>query len=336
LEKADTSGVKGRLLESKAVAPLCALVLGAIAGVVDAHAQTVDVLFFVRRGEILLSSAWSSTFAVPDLQAGPVQVGLLAGAAKVGRLLGASESLALSITVQAGVIVLLAFVTGLVLADRRPRTRLTWQLLVIVAAVATGMVHRTYVDGHSAQVVIPLLWIAAGFYARRGRAVSTGLLLGLSAGLETWGMLGLPLIFLSRNRRDAARALVAQLALVAVLYLPFVLAGDFRMFEYSWPVVAGSPASLVLSVGSPFTWWMRVVQGAAAVGAGTGVALLLRRSAAAAWVVPLVVVVVRLAFEPTVNDWYLIGLETAALVGAADLFSGRLAALRSSAIRARQ
>jgi hypothetical protein len=323
--------VKSRLLESRAVGPLCALTLGAIAGVVDAHAQTADILFFVHRGEVLLSSAWSSTFSDPSLQAGPVLVALLAAIAKVGAFLGASQGLALSLGVQAGVAVLLAYVTGLVLADRPGRTRLVAQLLVVAVALGTGMVHRSYTDGHPAQVAIPLLWIVAGLCARRERPVRAGLLLGLSAGLETWGVLGAPLVLLARTRRHAVRALAAEAALVGALYLPFVLAGDFRMFDYGWPVVAGSPASLVLSVGSKFTWWMRAVQGAVALGAGAAVAVWLRRSMAAVWVVPLAVVTSRLVFEPTHNDWYLIAVETAALVAAADLFTGRLAAIRSRA-----
>jgi hypothetical protein len=323
--------VKCRLLESRAVGPLCALVLGTIAGIVDAHAQTVDILFFVHRGDVLLSSAWSSTFSDASLQAGPVLIGVLALVAKAGSLLGASDGPTLSVFVQVVVTVLLVYMTGRVLEGRPGRTRLVAQVLVVVAALATGMVHRSYTEGHPAQMVIPLLWMAAGLKMRRGRPVRAGLLIGLSAGLETWGVLGAPLILLARRRRDAVWALAAEMGVVAVLYLPFVLAGDFRMFDFSWPVVSGSSASLVLSVGSKFTWWMRALQGAVALAAGAGAALWLHRSVAAVWLVPLVVVVFRLAFEPTQNDWYLIAVECAGLVAAADLFTGRLAVIRSQA-----
>lgn len=308
-----------------------ALLLGAAAGIADAHAQTVDVLYFVQRGDILLSSAWASTFADPGLQAGPAQVGALALVARSGISAGISEGLALSLVVQATVACLLAVVTSLVLVGRATRVRIAAQILVVGVAIATGMLHRAYVDGHPAQVVIPLLWIAAGLSARKGRSVSAGALIGLSAGFETWGMLGAPMLLLGRDRRASARALGVLLAVVAALYVPFLVTGDFRMFAYSWPVVHGSPASLILSAGSPFTWWLRAAQGAAAVGAGAFVALRLRRSPVALWAVPLVIVLVRISLEPLLNDWYLIAVETSGLVAAADLCTGQLAAMRSRA-----
>ncbi len=313
------------------IGPICAFILGAVAGIVDAHAQTVDLSLFVRRGEILLSSNWTSTFADSSVQAGPVLLAVLAAVAKAGRWLGISQGWSLSLAVQIVCTVLLALVTGAVLADRRPRMRLAAELLVVVVALATGMVHRSYIDGHPAQILIPLIWIAAGLRARRGRSVSSGLLIGLAAGLETWGLLGAPIVLLARERRKAAQALGVLVAVVGALYLPFVLAGNFQMFDYKWLVAGGSPASLVLSVGHPYTWWMRAVQGAAALGVGTGVAWWLRRSSAALWAIPLAVVVTRLCFEPVLNDWYLIAVETAGLVAAADLCTGRLATIWTSA-----
>jgi hypothetical protein len=308
-----------------------ALFIGVAAGIADARAQTVDILYFVQRGDILLSPAWASTFADPGLQAGPAQVGGLALIAKSASLPGISEGFALSVVVQATLATMLAVVTGYVLVGRSCRIRFTAQMLVVGAALATLMLHRAYTDGHPAQVVIPLLWIAAGLLARQGRPVVAGLLLGLSAGFETWGMLGVPMLLLGRDRRASVLALGGLLAVVAALYVPFVLAGDFRMFAYTWRVVDGSPASLILSAGSPFTWWMRTVQGAAALGAGAFVALRLRRSPVALWTVPLVVVLVRVSLEPQLNDWYLIAVETSGLVAAADLFTGQLAAIRSRA-----
>lgn len=305
-----------------------ALVLGAAAGIADARTQTVDVLYFVQHGDIMLSSAWASTFADPGLQAGPAQVGALALIAMSGTSAGISEGLALSLVVQATIVGLLAVVTSLVLVGRTTRVRLAAQILVVGVAIATGMIHRAYVYGHPAQVVIPLLWIAAGLSARKGRPVPAGVLVGLSASLETWGLLGVPMLLLGRDRRASSQALGGLLAVVVALYGPFVVAGEFRMFEYTWSVVDGSPASLVLSAGSPFTWWMRAAQGAAAVGAGACVALRLRRSTAL-WAVPLVIVLVRVSMEPQLNAWYLIAIETAGLVAAADLCTGRLAAMRS-------
>lgn len=315
-----------------------ALAAGAVLGVADAHAHTFDLLYFVHRGDVLLSAGWRSTFGDPALQAGPAQVGLLALIGKLARLPGVSQGLALSVVLQTALAGALASVTGRVLADRPPRTRLAAQAGVVAVAAATQMLHRGYAEGHPAQVVTPVLWIAAGLLARRGRPGRAGVLVGLSACCETWGLLGLPVLLLASGARRRL-ALGAGLAagVVALLYGPFVLFGQFRMLQYRWLVAPGSPADLFLAAGSPYTWWLRAIQGAAAVGVGAALALGLRRSAAAVWAVPLGIVVTRLSLEPTLNDWYLIAAETLALVAAADLGTGRLAAIRAtlSAPRAR-
>jgi hypothetical protein len=65
---------------------------------------------------------------------------------------------------------------------------------------------------------------------------------------------------------------------------------------------------------------------------GAAGAHLLRRSDAALWAI-LLAVVVRLLLDPAANTWYLVGLETVGLVAAADLCTGRLAAMRGEARR---
>jgi hypothetical protein len=320
-----------RRMSSLRAGSVCALALGLVAGLVDARAQTVDILYFVQHGNVLLSSAWASTFAEPGLQAGPIQIGALALIAKGASQAGISQGVAESVVVQMTSTWLLAFVTGLVLADRPPRARFVAQLAVVVIALATQMIHRAYTDGHPAQIVIPLLWVTAGLTAQRRRSIGAGGLIGLAAGFETWAVLGAPILLLASARREALRGLAALGGVVSLLYLPFVLAGDFRMFDYAWKVVAGAPASLLLEPGSPFPWWMRAIQGGAAVGVGACVAVLTRRSPAGVWAVPLAIAAVRVGLEPSVNDWYFIAVETLGLVAAADLCTGRLATMRARA-----
>lgn len=313
---------------------IVAMALGAIAGVADAHAHTADVLYFMHRGDVLLSSGWAGTFSDPTLQAGPLQIAALAAVGKLAGLFHISTGLALSVAVQTSLSGALAFITGRVLSDRTRRLRFAAQFGVVDVALATGLIHRSYTDGHPAQVVIPALWIAAALLARRERLAWAALLIGLSAGCETWGLLGLPILLLTGDRERRARALGVAVGVVALLYGPFVLFGSFRMFQYTWPVVAGSPANLILAAGSPYTWWMRAAQGAAALTAGSAAALRLRRTPVAVWTVPLLIVIARLCFEPTLNDWYLIAVEAIALVAAADLFTGRLSSIRRAGKRA--
>lgn len=313
-------------MRTRPVSPavLAAVLVGAACGVYDGHTPTVDIPYFVQRGDVLLSSAWSSTFSMPDLQAGPVQIGALAAVAKLGGLP------LVALLLDAGLAGLLAWTAGRALADRPARARAAAQIGVVVAAAAHGTFHHAYTDGHPAQIATPLLWIAAALLARRGRTGRAGLLVGLSACLETWGILGLPVLLLA-GRRDALRGLAAAVGAAALAYGPFLLFGRFRMLDYSWPVVAGSPANLFLAAGSTYTWWLRALQGAAALGVGSLLALRLPRANATVWIVPFAVVVTRLAFEPTLNDWYLIAVQTTALVAAADLCSCRLSPFRRRA-----
>lgn len=299
-----------------------AIAAGAVCGALDAHAHAVDIPSFIQRGDVLLSGAWASTFAEPALQAGPLQVGMLALLAKAGGLP------AVSIVLEGALAGLFAWVTGRVLADRPPRTRLAAQLGVVAAAAAIETLHRAYADGHPAQVATPLLWTTAALVARRGRAGRAGLLVGLTACFETWGLLGLPVLFLG-GRRGALRGVAGAAAVVALAYGPFALFGQFRMLDYSWQVMPGSPASLFLADGSAYTWWLRILQGAAALSAGVALAVLFPGAPVMVWVAPLAVVVARLAFEPVLNDWYLIAVQTTGLVAAADLFTGRLSSLRA-------
>ena len=99
------------------------------------------------------------------------------------------------------------------------------------------------------------------------------------------------------------------------------LAGEFRMLEYRWTVAEGTLPSLWLEQGGAFPWELRLLQGAAAVGAGVVVALLVRRTSHAAWAPLLAVVAVRLLLDPLGYSWYWLALQALMLVGAAELLS---------------
>ena len=178
----------------------------------------------------------------------------------------------LALLVQLGTAALLWVTAGRLLADQRIR------LAVCLVAVAIGLTYGAYQDGHPAQVVVPLLWVLAACNAREGRVVRAGVLVGLSAGFEVWGALGVVIFLLAPRVRAAVTGAAMQVCVSAALFLPFVFAGEFRMFDYRWRVNGDTLLSLVVEPGTDFTWSMRLLQGVAALAAGAGVALVFRRS----------------------------------------------------------
>jgi hypothetical protein len=242
-----------------------------------------DGALFVRSGRTLLSSHWSHAFERADVQAGPLQLAVFGS-------LGRSDW-ALSL-VLATAIVLLVVAAARTVGVRSPALLCG----VGVLAAATGLTNVGYASGHPADAVLPLLWIFAAAEARRGRTLRAGLIVGLSAGLETWGILG---------------------GVALPLFLPFMLGGHFEMWSFQWYVYHPSPLSLLVAPGTRYGWPLRLAQGALAVGAGAGVARLLRRSPHALWAVPLAIVAAKLLLDPDLYSYYLAAPQAPIFVGAA-------------------
>ncbi len=279
-------------------------VLGATAAVaaVDRRTEPTDLRYFVHAGEQLLSAGWADTFADRSLQSGPLQL-LLFGA--VGSVP------ALAFVLEFGVAALLLLVLRRLGAGERA------QLVVGLAAVATGLTHAAFVDGHPAEIANPLLWVVAALWAREGRTAWAGALIGASAGLELWGVLGAPVLLLAPQLRAVMRGLLAQAGVVLALLAPFALAGRFEMFAYEWKVAGGTLLGLVLQPGSEFGWSLRLLQAAVATGLGGAVVLRFRRTLHAIWLAPLAVVLTRILLDPLAYGWYWLEVEALALVGAA-------------------
>jgi hypothetical protein len=290
----------------------------------DRGTDTGDLKYFVHKGEQLLSGSWTDTFADPSLQSGPLQLAVVGGV---------RNFTALAFLVELGVAALLLHVLGRLGAGDRVR------LLVGVLAVAGGLTHGAFVDGHPAQAFVPLLWVLAGIWVREERALSAGALIGLSAGLELWGVLGAPVLLLHPRFRRAVAGVLVETAVVVSLLAPFVVAGTFRMFEYEWHVSTGTLLSLLVEPGTDFGWPLRMLQSALALGAGGAIAIALRRSAHAVWCAPLGVVVVRLLLDPLSFGWYWLAAESLVLVGAALVLRElptRFARARPAAVADRQ
>jgi hypothetical protein len=263
-----------------------------------------DAWMFTATGRTLLSSDWSHAFSNPGIQVGPLQLALFGS---VGR-----SPLALAIVL--GVAAAL-----LVLAAARAAGVEQPLLLAVVGlvAVVTGFTRAGFDAGHPADSLLPLLWILAAAEARRGRVILAGAIVGLSAGFEPWGILGVAVLALAPSVRDAARGLLVAIAAAAVLFLPFVAAGQFHMGGYRWLVSSQTLVSLFVAPGTAVGWPLRLLQGAVAVGAGVAVARAARGSRHAIWLVPGVVVLARLLLDPLDSGYYFVGIEGPALVGLA-------------------
>src|SRR5439155_710166 len=168
----------------------------------------------------------------------------------------------------------------------------------------------------AAAVVTPLLWVLGASEARRGRVLWAGALVGLTAGLELWGVLGARVILLAPHLRDAVKGLAVAVGVVAAQLAPFALFGNFHMFDYQWRVATGTLLATVVPVGTHFGWPLRLLQAGIACGLGGAVALRFRRSVPAVWLTPLLVVLVRIALDPLAYGWYWLEAESLALVGA--------------------
>ena len=283
--------------------------------------DTGDLPYFLHVAHRLFSADWTGVFADPSVQVGPLQLAVF----RLGDLAGA-----LPLLIQVGCAGLIWVVAGRLLARHSQRA----QLAVGLAAVALGLTYGAYQYGHPAQVIVPLLWVLAALDAREGRTLRAGALIGLSAGFELWGVLGAVVFVLAPRARAALAGLAAEVGVAAGLFLPFVIAGEFRMFDYHWQVNGDTLLGLFVEPGTPFTWSMRLCQGLAAFGVGVGLAWPLRRTRHAVWLAPLAVVVVRLALDPVRYPWYWLAIETLALLGAAELLTSDLVrSLRARRVR---
>jgi hypothetical protein len=280
------------------------------------HGNTgLDTSLFVSAGRTLLSTHWNHAFANSFVQAGPLQLALFGSVGRAGAVLA--------------VVLSVATVLLLLAAARAAGLRSPALLCALgVLAVALGFTRVGYETGHPADAALPLLWTLALVDARSGRVARAGVLIGLAAGVETWGILGVAVLAVAPRWRDSAEGVLAASGVAAVLFLPFVLGGHFAMGTYEWNVNHNTFLSVFVPAGAPYPWSLRLLQGAFAVSAGVAAARLLRSSPHATWAVPLTVVAVRLLFDPVFLPYYRTAVWGPLLLGAA-LLASRVAGLRS-------
>jgi hypothetical protein len=289
--------------------PLGAAALVAALGTRD----PADLPYFAHAARTLVSGNWADTFADPSLQVGPLQLLVVALGDRLGGMGALDYVIGLGLTA-------LAVLTAGRLFRGRPHGA-AWQLAFGLSVVLLGLTAEAYSYGHPAQVAIPLVWVLVAIDARDGRTLRAGALLGLGAGFEVWAVLGAPLLLLAPVARLVLRGFAVQVVITTALFAPFVLAGDFRMFDYSWRVEGWTIVRFLVPAGSEFPWGLRLLQGLCALAVGAGLAFALRRTERAFWAVPLGIVAVRILLDPTLYSWYWLGLETLTLLAAADLLA---------------
>src|SRR5262249_58272546 len=103
-----------------------------------------------------------------------------------------------------------------------------------------------------------------------------------------------------------------------------------------WRVADVTLLSVVVPVGSHFGWPLRLLQPAIACGLGAAIALRVRTSIHAVWLVPFVVVVARIALDPLAYGWYWLEAEALALVGAGALLAAPPVLMHRREVRVQQ
>ena len=282
---------------------------------VAAQAEPADLEMFAQIGRHLLSGDLSDVYTGDYNQSGPLQLVLAALVLPFG-------------PTTAGLLGLhavgnVALLVGVILFSRHVR-RTSGRVPSPVAELVVGAVCVAWFlpgdlwNGHLAEVGIPLLWMTAALLVRRGWVVGAAVLLALSAGLEPWGVLAVPILLHDLRLRSLLRGGSVFALVVAGLYLPFVLTGEFALFHHVWPLGNSSLAHLLWPGASEFTWYMRAVQGAVASGSCAAVVLLLRRHShiQVVWLAPAAAVLGRLLLDPTMFSYYLVPVCLVAIVGA--------------------
>jgi hypothetical protein len=198
-----------------------------------------------------------------------------------------------------------------------------WVTFVVAgAAVVANFIPSAVYGGHPAEMMVPLLWIVAAGLAKDQRFATAGIVIGISAGFESWGILGAVLIFVAVKPR-VVRAAISCILTIAVVYGPFAATGVFRLFGFHWHVSSGSAWGLLFPHLTSFPWSLRVVQALVATIAGFVVARLTRSTWYAIWLAPLAIVGARLLLDPLLFGYYWIAAATVALSALAALVSVR-------------
>jgi hypothetical protein len=277
-----------------ALVVLAVLAGAAVSGWLLHDTSMSDAGGFADAGRLMVSPAWRRTYDDPWVQAGPFELLICLAC----RTLGATArgvSVSMNLMGAAALLGVARHVLG-----RR------WSSLLFVGcgALVLGVILDLAEIGHPSELFIALTWLLAARAARRDQVLLAGVLLGASAGFETWGLLGAPVLFLLPRFRHTVSAGIVALLVAVTIYAPFALGGDFHMFDMRWDIAGGLPARL-FGEHSHFTWPMRLAEAVLVVSFGSALALALRRrTAAVVWIVPAATSICRIFLDPVRYGYY--------------------------------
>ncbi|MBT0767539.1 hypothetical protein KIH74_01300 [Kineosporia sp. J2-2] len=289
-------------------------------GAVEAYAQIrpgtgqpYDLIRFSEAGGWIVTGRLGDVYATSFMQGGPLE--LLAswalfpfphqheaGYAAVGQQ---GQIWLRLVTGAALVAVCMLGARRLRTLHRLPRSQ-PLELLAGLTAVLLAVPYYFWAEGHLSQFAVPVMWVAGASLAVRGRTTAAGLVIGLSAGWQSWGVLAAGLLLVDRRPGPLLRAVAAFVVGALSCYLPFVVTGRFEMFALAWPVRQLTLVHTLLPQLTEFGWPYRFLQGLVAGLAGVAVALVLGRRRDLVWLGPLAVVTARLLLDPVLlpNYWY--------------------------------
>lgn len=270
-----------------------------------------EYTLFGPAGFNLLTGHWNHVYIDPKVQAGPLEL-FPYGIARVLGLHTEVQWFIFYLLMLYAITFLLSLVIFLPIYEVRGRLGRYLPFIVLGVALLGGFLPTDIVRGHPAESMIPLLWIVAACLSRERMFAAAGVVIALSAGFEVWGVLGVPVLFLAARPR-ILRAAIAAVITVAVIYLPFVLTGTFRMFEYHWFVSLGTLYRLLWPNLTAFPWTLRLAQAVLALAAGWGTALAARKGVYGIWLVPMAIISVRFVFDPLLDFYYWMAPATVAI-----------------------
>jgi hypothetical protein len=287
----------------------------AVAFYASRGALPTDLSAFVPYGRDILAGHLAAPYAISYDQSGPLQ--LLAAATVPPSFIrsvfkfGALAAL-WSVFISIGSLWFVRLVRHLAGLTRSGGLELVAGLLT-----AAWVIGGQALGGHVAELTIPASWVLAGSALRRGHWAVAGILLGTSVAWEPWGVLGLPIALLAFELRAAAKAAAVTMGTAVACYLPFIIAGPFRMLDFDWQVLPGTLVYALWPNTTEFGWLPRSLQGGLCIAIGSTLAISLRRRRAtnSVWLVPVAILLTRFVFDPVQFSYYWVAAQIALIAG---------------------
>lgn len=278
-----------------------------------------DLGTIAAAGEKILSSNWTRAFADPVVQVGPLQAVLWGGLRIASHATGIAPELVFSLATHLGVLLATLFLFRLI-SEQAEGIEIR-ELILGLFLLAWGLTSQAYYSGHPEEIWVGLLWVVAARESRQGSSWRGGAAIALCAAIKQWGILGLPLLLISREPKKIAQNVALVLGGVACFYLPFVLSGHYATLGFTWEIESYSLVHL-LGFSGEFTWWMRLVQGALTLLVGVVLAVVRPNIRGVEWLLPLQLITLRLILDPLSFAYYWLAVEVIVLIGIAATWEG--------------